>query len=83
MMVVGTKLDLETMREVKKEEGAELARKFNCRFLEVSAKTRENVELSFIELVREIRRYINRENEDKAAKENKKKNKKKKRCNIM
>ena len=45
---------------VSKEEGMALARSFGCKFMETSAKQRINVEQSFYELVREIRKY-NRE----------------------
>ena len=55
-MLVGNKCDLDDKREVETSEGEELAKKFNCQFKETSAKTRENVEESFYDLVREIRR---------------------------
>ena len=38
-------------------EGEELAKEFDCRFIETSAKSRINVENAFYDLVREIRRY--------------------------
>ena len=38
-------------------EGEELARQFNCGFIEASAKSRINVDNSFYNIVREIRRY--------------------------
>ena len=38
-------------------EGEALARQFNCKFIETSAKSRINVENAFYDLVREIRRY--------------------------
>jgi len=41
---------------VSKAEGQDLARNFGCPFLETSAKSRINVEESFFELVREIRK---------------------------
>merc|ERR1739848_43238 len=56
LMLVGNKCDLDDKREVETSEGEELAKKFNCQFKETSAKTRENVEESFYDLVREIRR---------------------------
>ena len=34
-----------------------MARGFNCKFIETSAKSRINVDNAFYELVREIRRY--------------------------
>jgi len=56
MVVVGNKSDLESERQVSKAEGQDLAKNFNCPFMETSAKTRINVEESFFELVREIRK---------------------------
>lgn len=41
-------------------EGEALARSFNCKFIETSAKSRINVDKAFYDIVREIRRY-NRE----------------------
>jgi GTPase KRas len=41
-------------------EGEALARSFGCKFIETSAKSRINVDKSFYDIVREIRRY-NRE----------------------
>lgn len=57
MVVVGNKSDLEGERQVSYEEGLELARKFNCDFIETSAKQRINVEESFFQLVRAIQRF--------------------------
>ena len=55
-MLVGNKCDLEDKREVETNEGEELAKQIGCQFKETSAKTRENVEESFYDLVREIRK---------------------------
>ncbi|CAN8103011.1 unnamed protein product [Discula destructiva] len=60
MVVVGNKCDLEGEREVTRQEGEALARGFNCKFIETSAKSRINVDKAFYDIVREIRRY-NRE----------------------
>ena len=38
-------------------EGRDLAKHFNCKFIETSAKQRINVDEAFSNLVREIRRY--------------------------
>ena len=43
MCLVGNKCDLEVDRVVGKEQGQNLARHFNCAFLETSAKARVNV----------------------------------------
>ena len=55
MILVGNKIDLETSRIVKEIEGKELAKNFNCNFIETSAKDKINVEEAFFQLVREIR----------------------------
>ncbi|KAL1865433.1 hypothetical protein VTK73DRAFT_5247 [Phialemonium thermophilum] len=60
MVVVGNKCDLESEREVSRQEGENLARSFGCKFIETSAKSRINVDKAFYDIVREIRRY-NRE----------------------
>ncbi|CAK7568523.1 MAG: RAS1 protein [Sporothrix epigloea] len=60
MVVVGNKCDLESEREVTRQEGEALARSFGCKFIETSAKSRINVDQAFYDIVREIRRY-NRE----------------------
>lgn len=38
-------------------EGRDLAKHFNCKFIETSAKHRLNVDEAFSNLVREIRKY--------------------------
>jgi len=57
VVVLANKCDLEYERQVGMNEGRDLAKHFNCRFLETSAKQRINVDEAFIMLVREIRRY--------------------------
>jgi len=54
-MLVGNKCDKTFEREVSREEGAALARQFGCEFLETSAKTAQNVERLFLNLVRSLR----------------------------
>ncbi|PKA60854.1 Ras-related protein RABC2a [Apostasia shenzhenica] len=53
-MLVGNKVDKETERAVKREEGIAFARKIGCLFIECSAKTRANVEKCFEELAEKI-----------------------------
>lgn len=55
VFVVGNKCDLEMERQVSYEEGLSLAKSFDCKFLETSAKQRINVEEAFYGLVRSIR----------------------------
>lgn len=76
MVVVGNKCDLADERQVSTSEGQELAKTFGCPFKEASAKTRVNVEDSFFELVREIRRSMTGKNDTK-------KQKKKKGCSLL
>lgn len=54
-MLVGNKCDKQYEREVSREEGIRLAQSFECDFLETSAKTSQNVERLFTNLVRLLR----------------------------
>jgi len=54
MVLVGNKCDLVEQRVVTKKMGEDLAKKFNCKFLEASARTRENIDEIFFSLVRQI-----------------------------
>ncbi|CAD7701353.1 unnamed protein product [Ostreobium quekettii] len=53
-MVVANKVDMESNREVSKEEGTEFARQHGCLFVETSAKTNIAVQQAFEELVLKI-----------------------------
>ena len=64
-MLVGNKCDKQYEREVSREEGAAMARDFGCRFLETSAKTAQNVEKLFTDLVRMLR--SSKENVDRGV----------------
>jgi GTPase KRas protein len=56
VMVVGNKCDLEHKREVSFVEGQRAAEMIGAMFRETSAKTRENVEDAFYDVIRSIRR---------------------------
>ncbi|PVG04102.1 ras protein [Serendipita vermifera] len=57
VVIVANKCDLEYERQVGMNEGRDLAKHYNCKFIETSAKQRINVDEAFSQLVREIRRY--------------------------
>ena len=84
-MLVGNKCDKTYEREVSREEGAALARQFGCEFLETSAKTAQNVERLFMNLVRSLRQTRNIEPGTplQSAKKDKEKEKKSHKCVIM
>ncbi len=44
MVLVGNKCDLVEQRAVSRKAGEDLAKKFNSKFLEASARTRENID---------------------------------------
>ncbi|KAJ3444924.1 ras-like protein rasd [Anaeramoeba flamelloides] len=81
MIIVGNKNDLENERQVSKVEGTDLARSFNCPFIESSAKTRTNVDECFVNLVREINKMQKLTQPEE--KNTKKKKKRRFRCDIM
>lgn len=57
IIIVANKCDLENERQVSTQEGRELAKQFQCKFIESSAKQKINVDEAFYSLVREIRRF--------------------------
>jgi GTPase KRas protein len=59
-VLVGNKCDLEPDREISTEKGKQLAVDLSCPFLEASAKTRHNVVEAFETLVREIKKFRNK-----------------------
>ncbi|XP_058795205.1 ras-related protein Rap1 [Phymastichus coffea] len=74
MVLVGNKCDLEDERVVGKEQGNNLARQYNCAFMETSAKAKINVNDIFYDLVRQI---------NKKSPEKKTKQKKKSLCLVL
>lgn len=57
VILVANKCDLIQERTVSRQEGLDLAQKFDCRLLETSAKMRINVDECFYGLVQEVRIY--------------------------
>ena len=54
MILIGNKSDLENQRIVSKEEGEELALKFNLKFFEISNKDGNNVKEAALEIINQI-----------------------------
>ncbi|KAK1232588.1 hypothetical protein PQX77_004256 [Marasmius sp. AFHP31] len=82
-MLVGNKCDKTYEREVSKEEGAALARQFGCEFIETSAKTAQNVERLFTNLVRALRQTKNIEVGQPSGNAVRQKEKKKGGCIVL
>lgn len=68
------KCDLENEREVTKQQGEELAKELNCKFMESSAKTKVNVTEAFHTLVREIKEWKKQSGKGEEEGEKKKRN---------
>ena len=72
-MLVGTKCDKKAHeREVLKREGTALARQYGCEFIETSAKTTQNVDRLFINLVCSLRQTRSTEEPRQSAKKGRK-----------
>jgi Ras-related protein Rap-2C len=54
ILLVGNKKDMDSLREVQPVEGVALAQQWGCPFVEASAKSRQNVNDVFVEIVREM-----------------------------
>jgi small GTP-binding protein len=79
-ILFGNKNDLVRERSVKKEEGKELAKKYNCPFFETSAKEGNNIEAGFkciiMDIIRDIQNSEFKRNDSKVLKPNRIKEKK-------
>ena len=83
VMLVGNKCD-ETTREVSPQDGAALAKQWNCAFMETSAKTNHNVKELFQELLQlEKRRSMSLQLDSKKSKSQKRRDKLKGKCSVM
>jgi len=78
VVFVGNKCDLESERQVPKSDGNEAATTFGCPFFETSAKANINVENSFFQLVREIKKDLSA-----VSSGDDKNDKKKEKCLVM
>ena len=77
MILVGNKMDLEDRRDVSKAEAEELSKSWGVRYIETSAKTKENVDTVYYMLMSEIQKRKGPVDVPK------KKPKKKKGCQIL
>ena len=84
-ILVGNKCDLEDNRKVSTEKAQSQAEKWDVPYIETSAKTRDNVDKIFFDLLREIiTEKVNNAGTSDYGKNNKTKDKKKsKKCNIF
>ncbi|ETE70934.1 Ras-related protein R-Ras2 [Ophiophagus hannah] len=83
MVLVGNKTDLDLYRQVTEEEALYFARENRIPYMEASAKVRFNVDESFYELVRAIRRFHELESPPAPAFHPKKKDRKSCPCSIL
>lgn len=84
IIIVGNKSDLESEREVSRDEGENFAKKINCKFYEVSAKNGYNVTTVFDEIAKVTFEYLIDKEEDESKKNTiqfGKENEKKRCCN--
>ena len=80
IILVGNKIDDLEGRKVKKEEGEKAAKEFGLSFFECSAKTGENIDLIFNELVKRTVEQFSKSDREGGSKLNSKKKKKKGWC---
>nr|XP_056719234.1 ras-related protein R-Ras [Euleptes europaea] len=83
MILVGNKADLDPYRQVPKEEALSFARENRIPYMEASAKIRLNVDESFYELVRAIRKFHELESPPTPAVSTKKKETRGCPCSVL
>jgi Ras-related protein Rab-8A len=57
-ILIGNKCDIKDLRQVSYEEGEALAKEYNTRFFETSAKQDMNVETSFLAIASDVKNRI-------------------------
>jgi small GTP-binding protein len=65
-ILVGNKVDLHAQRQVTAEEGNAMAKKWNCAFIETSAKFNQNISRIFDQMIGEIEKV---KGDDSASKQ--------------
>eukprot|EP00163_Fabomonas_tropica_P012039 TRINITY_DN2313_c0_g1_i1.p1 TRINITY_DN2313_c0_g1~~TRINITY_DN2313_c0_g1_i1.p1 ORF type:complete len:197 (+),score=44.62 TRINITY_DN2313_c0_g1_i1:450-1040(+) len=83
MILVGNKADLEAERGVTTEKAKERATAWECEFMESSARTRQNINEIFHNIVRQIRKFEESNPTDGGGDKGKAKKKKKKGCTLL
>jgi len=58
LLLVGNKCDLESKRQVSSQEGQRMGEKYQCNYIETSAKTGKNVDDAFLAITREVRKRL-------------------------
>lgn len=81
LILIGNKSDLDDRRQVRRDEATDKATKWGKPYIETSAKTRENVDKAFFDLMREIKARKLAENTKTIG--GKKDKKKKRKCVIL
>ncbi|CAF0977149.1 unnamed protein product [Brachionus calyciflorus] len=81
LILIGNKSDLQNSRQVRQEVATDKANKWLKPYIETSAKTRDNVDKAFFDLMREIRNRKLSENNKPTG--NRRDKKKKKKCTIL
>jgi len=82
-VLAGNKCDLTEFREVPKSDGELLAKKLGCSFMETSAKERINVEQSFHELVKLVKKHKGSSSPSASSGREDDDSKKKKNCVLL
>jgi small GTP-binding protein len=83
LILIGNKSDLTNERQVRSEEAQAKSSKWNKPYIETSAKTRENVDKAFFDLMREIKARKLADNKQQGGKKPKKDKSGKKKCCIL
>ena len=83
MILVANKADLDHHRIVTKDEGLELSQQLKIEYIEASAKMRLNVDQSFYDLVKIIRKFQAEERPEENSRKNGNSKHRKSRCSIL
>mmetsp|Transcript_6624 Transcript_6624/g.7207 ORF Transcript_6624/g.7207 Transcript_6624/m.7207 type:complete len:124 (+) Transcript_6624:351-722(+) len=83
MVVAGNKTDIEGHRQTTKREGEIFSKSIKASFFETSAKTGDNIDALFIDLVRKIRRQEKKESKTCLCMQKNKKKLRRKKCKVL